>query len=158
MKSVRIRWIPAALLLLPVLEVVAIVVVANQIGWATTIAILAAVSIAGILLVRHVGRQAWAELAANRSVGTEPSRPVADRALTFVGGLMLIPPGFVTDIAALVLLLPFTRPLVRGWIQRWAVRQGAMHVTMPPDPTRSRHGSTTPHGPDVVRGEVIEDT
>lgn len=158
MKSVRIRWIPAALLLLPVIEIVVIVLIANQIGWAVTIAILAAISIAGILLVRQVGRQAWAELAKNRSVGTEPTRPVADRALTFVGGLMLIPPGFVSDVAALVLLLPFTRPLVRGWLQRWAVRQGAMYVTVPPGPMQSRHGTTTPHGPDVVHGEVIEDS
>lgn len=157
MKSVRIRWIPAAVLLVPVIEVVVIVVIANLVGWGVTVGVLAAISIIGVLLVRHVGRQAWAELAANRSVGTEPSRSVADRALTFVGGLMLIPPGFVTDVAALVLLLPFTRPIVRGWIQRWAVRQGAMYVTMPTDPTRSRHGSTTPHGPDVVHGEVIED-
>ncbi|HLR85067.1 MAG TPA: FxsA family protein [Nocardioidaceae bacterium] len=158
MKSVRIRWIPAALLLLPVVEVVVIVVVASQIGWGVTIALLAGISIAGAVLVRHVGRRAWAELAKSRSVGTEPTRPVADRALTFVGGLMLIPPGFVTDVAALVLLLPFTRPLVRGWLQRWAVRQGAMFVTVPPDPMGSRHGTTTPHGPDVVHGEVIEDT
>lgn len=158
MKSVRIRWVPAALLLMPVIEVVVIVVVASQIGWTATIVALAAISIAGVLLVRYIGRRAWAELAANKSVGTEPSRSVADRALLFVGGLMLIPPGFVTDIAALVLLLPFTRPLVRGWIQRWAVRQGAMYVTVPTDATQSRHGSTTPHGPDVVRGEVIEDS
>ena len=157
MKSVRIRWVPAALLLLPVLEIVVIVVVASLIGWGVTLAVLAAVSLAGILLVRYVGRQAWSELAQNRSVGTEPSRPVADRALMFLGGLLLVPPGFVTDVVALILLLPFTRPVVRRWLQRWAVRQGAMTVTMPTGPIRNRHGTTTPHGPDVVHGEVIED-
>lgn len=159
MKSVRIRWVPAVLLLLPVLEIIMIVVVAGWIGWALTVAALAALSLLGIVLVRRTGRQAWAELAHDRTVGSEPTHDVADRALLFVGGLVLIPPGFVKDVVALVLLLPFTRPLVRTRIQSWAVRRGSMHVAMAYGgrPGGSRHGTTTPHGPDVVHGEVIEE-
>lgn len=159
MKSVRIRWVPAVLLLTPIIEIVVIIVVANLIGWTATIVALAALSILGVVLVRRAGRQAWAELVRDRSVGAEPSRGVADRALTFLGGLMLIPPGFVKDVVALVLLLPFTRPLVRNWIQAWAVRQGTMYFASNVDPTMptNRHGTTTPHGPDVVHGEVIDD-
>ncbi|MGH3358151.1 MAG: FxsA family protein [Nocardioidaceae bacterium] len=159
MKSVRIRWVPAVFLLLPVLEIVMIVIVAGWIGWAPTIAALAVLSILGIVLVRRTGRQAWAELAHDHSVGSQPTHDAADRALLFVGGLVLIPPGFVKDVVALVLLLPFTRPLVRSRIQAWAVRRGSMHVAMTygARPGGSRHGPTTPHGPDVVHGEVIED-
>ena len=160
MKSVRIRWVPAVLLLTPIVEIVVIVVVANWIGWVATIAALLALSVVGAILVRRAGRQAWAELARDRSVGTEPSRGVADRALTFLGGLILIPPGFVTDLFALVLLLPFTRPFVRRWIQAWSVRQGALYFTSTAGPAMSRtsrHGTTTPHGPDVVHGEVVDD-
>lgn len=159
MKNVRIRWVPAVLLLTPIVEIIVIILVAGWIGWAATIAVLAALSIVGILLVRHAGRQAWAELMRDRSVGTEPPRGVVDRALTFVGGLMLVPLGFVTDLVALVLLLPFTRPLVRNRLQGWAVRRGAMYVATSPEAAAyaSRHGSTSPHGPDVVRGEVVGD-
>ncbi|UYM05077.1 FxsA family protein [Solicola gregarius] len=159
MKNVRIRWVPAVLLLTPVVEIVVIVLVANWIGWAATIAALAALSVVGVILMRRSGRQAWAELSRDRSVGTEPPSGVVDRALTFLGGLILVPPGFVKDLVALVLLLPFTRPLVRNRIQSWAVRKGTMYVSAPGDPTMSasRHGPTTPHGPDVVRGEVIDD-
>lgn len=159
MKSVRIRWVPALLLLLPVLEIVVIVAVGRWIGWAPTVAALAALSLLGVVLVRRTGRQAWSELARDRSVGTEPTHDVADRALLFLGGLALIPPGFVKDVVALVLLLPFTRPLVRNRVQSWAVRRGSMHVAEAYGgrPGGSRHGPTTPHGPDVVHGEVIEE-
>lgn len=159
MKSVRIRWVPAAVLLLPLLEIVVIVLAGRFVGWLPTIAALAVLSTLGVVLVRRTGRQAWSELARDRSVGAEPTHDVADRALVFLGGLMLIPPGFVTDLAALVLLLPFTRPLVRNRVRAWAVRRGSMHLSTAytGGPGGSRHGSTTPHGPDVVHGEVIED-
>lgn len=159
MKSVRIRWVPAALLLLPLLEIVVIVLVGRLVGWAPTAIALAALSILGIVLVRRTGRQAWAELARDRSVGAEPAHDVADRALVFAGGMLLIPPGFVTDVVALVLLLPFTRPLVRNRVRAWAVRRGSMQFSaMYGDRTGgSRHGPTTPHRPDVVHGEVIDE-
>lgn len=160
MKSVRVRWVPATLLLLPLLEIVVIVLVGRLVGWAATIAALAVLSTVGVLLVRRTGRQAWAELARDRSVGAEPTHDVADRALLFLGGLALVPPGFVTDAVALILLLPFTRPLVRRRIQAWAVRRGSMQMAAAYGAARSpgsRHGTTTPHGPDVVHGDVIEE-
>lgn len=159
MKSIRVRWVPAALLLLPVLEIVVIVAVGQSLGWLVTLAALVVLSTIGFILVRHTGQQAWSQLAQSHSVGTEPTHDVADRAMLFAGGLILILPGFVSDLAALVLLLPFTRPLVRRRVQAWAVRKGAMTVAYgaAPGPTPSRHGSTTPHGPDVVHGEVIDE-
>ena len=42
-----------------------------------------------------------------------PTGELADAALVLVGGVLLMLPGFVTDLFGLLFLLPFTRPLAR---------------------------------------------
>ena len=90
-----------------------------------------------------------------------PARELADGALILVGGTLLLTPGFVTDIAGLVCVLPFTRPLVRGAravpdqeVPRFAGRAtAAMFDPAGPGATRTRQRP----GPDgVVQGEVID--
>jgi UPF0716 protein FxsA len=48
-----------------------------------------------------------------------PTRELTDAALVLVGGVLLMLPGFATDLIGLFCLLPFTRPLARrllGWL------------------------------------------
>ena len=50
--------------------------------------------------------------------GRSPGREVLDGALILIGGLLLIVPGFLSDLLAAVALLPPTRSLVRGQLAR----------------------------------------
>ena len=52
--------------------------------------------------------------------------------LVFLGGALLIVPGFVTDVFGLVLLIPFTRNLIARFALariRAAIERGTVRVT-----------------------------
>ena len=101
------------LIVLPILEVWLLVQVGQEIGALPTILILIAEAVLGGLLLRHEGRRAWAALNDAFARGTMPTGELADAALVMVGGVLLMVPGFITDVFGLFFLLPFTRPLAR---------------------------------------------
>ena len=47
-----------------------------------------------------------------------PAEEMVDSVLIFVGGILFVIPGVITDIAALVLLIPFSRTIFKRWLRR----------------------------------------
>ena len=92
---------------------------------------------------------------------------LADAALILVGGVLLMLPGFVTDVIGFLFLLPWTRPAARTLIAFFVARRinrmgiPAARARMDRDnlikgetvdpPTESRPG-----GPTVIAGEIEE--
>ncbi|MFI6518986.1 FxsA family protein [Spirillospora sp. NPDC050679] len=155
-----------AFLLMPVLEIYVIIQVGQVIGGWPTVALLLAESLLGGWIVRREGRRAWRSLQATFGRGEMPDRELADAALVLVGGVLLLTPGFVTDLFGFLFVLPFTRPLVRRVLLAYAGRRvkaaagpamGPMLFPPGADPFgRAPDRTGTPHGP-VVRGEVLHD-
>jgi UPF0716 protein FxsA len=140
-----------ALLLVPIVEIYVIVKVGQTIGAGPTILLLILDGVLGAWLIRHEGRRAWQALMQTLAAGRMPTKELADGALVLIGGTLLIAPGFLTDVLGYLLVLPFTRPLVRGSVVRWAARR--VKVVVPPGTPRSRPGGRGR----VVSGEVIDD-
>jgi UPF0716 protein FxsA len=140
----------AAFILVPILEIYVIIQVGQVIGPWWTILLLIADSIFGSWLVKHEGRRAWEALTTTIQSGRMPAKELADGALILVGGTLMISPGFVSDVAGMLLILPFTRPVARRILTRVVARR---LVYVPYDDRRPGSG---PDGP-VVRGEVIDD-
>jgi UPF0716 protein FxsA len=109
------------LLLWPIVELIAVIEVAGLVGVPLTILLLILGSVAGWFLLRHQGRAAWRRFNDAARSGKTPTREVVDGALVVTGGLLLLIPGFVTDVFGLLLLFPPTR-----WVARWAVLTFAM--------------------------------
>lgn len=101
--------LPLLLLALPLLEIAGFVVVGRQIGALATVGLVLASSIAGSLLLRHQGFGVMRRVQAELDAGHDPSRQLAHGAMIVLAALLLIIPGFITDIAALLLLLPPVR-------------------------------------------------
>ncbi len=117
----------AAFVVVPLIELYAIIQVGQGIGVLPTVLILLAISLAGAWLVRREGARAWQALKNALRSGRLPSREVTDAALVLVGGTLLLTPGFLTDALGLFLVVPLTRPLARralGWMiaRRMATR------------------------------------
>jgi UPF0716 protein FxsA len=83
----------------------------------------------------------------------------ADSALLVVAGLLLLFPGFISDVLGLLLLLPPVRALLKVWIgQRVDRGLAAMNLTVLRwDDHTGRLQRTDYLGGDVVSGEVIPD-
>ena len=104
-------------------------------------------SFAGLFVVRRAGArsvQALSQAAAERRL---PGGELADHALLLVGGILMIPPGFVLDLLGLVFVLPFTRPLARRLAGVLLRARFVVRVTQ----------SWPRSGPTVIPGEVVRD-
>jgi UPF0716 protein FxsA len=158
----------------PIVEVWLIVSVGRSIGALPTIAILFAEAVLGAWLMRREGAKAWRALNSAYNSGRMPTGELADAALVLVGGVLLILPGFFTDVLGLICLLPFTRPLARALlalaIAKQAARAGVdldllraradggtiiQGETVPDEPGPAKpKGQQSPDDPTVIKGEI----
>ncbi len=103
----------------PILELYVIIKVGGLIGVLPTLALLLAISLLGATLLRHQGRGAWRRFNEAIAARRLPGREVADGLLITIGGALLLTPGFITDAAGLLLLLPPTRAAVRRLLRAY---------------------------------------
>lgn len=100
-------------IVVPIAELYVIIQVGQAIGIVPTLLLLLADAVLGSLLLRHQGRGAWRRFNEALAARRFPGKEVADGAMIIVGGTLLLTPGFLTDVAGLVLLIPPTRALLR---------------------------------------------
>ena len=112
------RFLAPLAVLVAIVEIYVIIRVGQLIGVMPTIGLLILGSAVGSLVVKRGGRRAWRALGDARAGGSLAggslqTRELADAAIILVGGVLLILPGFVTDVVGLFLVLPFTLPVSR---------------------------------------------
>ena len=105
-------------LIVPVIELALIIEVGQVIGAWNTIAALLIVSFAGAWLVKREGMGVARRFREQMALGAVPGRELADGLLILFAGALLLTPGFVTDLLALLLLLPPVRAVIRVAIMR----------------------------------------
>jgi UPF0716 protein FxsA len=111
------------LLLVPAVEAFVFIEVALAIGWLLASVLLIGTSLLGFPLLRIQGRRALRRVSAAVSQRRTPGGAALDGALGFLGCILLVVPGFVTDALGVLLLLSPTRALVRRWISRQYARR-----------------------------------
>lgn len=107
-----------AFVLVPIIELAVILEVGRSLGVWPTVIILLADSLLGAVLVRREGRRAWSAFRRALEQGRWPGDEVTQGALVLIGGALLLTPGFVTDAAGLLAVLPPTRALASRLIRR----------------------------------------
>ena len=120
-------------IVVPIAELAVLIQVGQEIGVWWTIAILIADAIIGSILMRAQGRAAWRRFNEALAVGRVPTREVLDGALVMFGGLLMLTPGFITDILGFVLLIPPTRAAVRAVLVRRLAQRMTVAMTARPD-------------------------
>ena len=150
-----LRWLLLALIVGVALEIAALVSVAKLIGIGWTIGLLVVESLIGAWLVKREGRAAWRAFRTALATGEMPPGQLADAAIVLIGGLLLLAPGFLTDLVGFFLVLPFTRGISRTWLQTMVSRRflGGMPIPTVRVPGTPGRG---PEDPNVVQGEVVD--
>lgn len=105
----RFPVIPLFILALPFLEIAGFVIVGREIGVLYTLALVIASGILGAILLRIQGFGVMAHIRRELDAGGDPGREVAHGAMIMLAGVLLLIPGFVTDIIGLLLFLPPVR-------------------------------------------------
>ncbi|MDX3229094.1 FxsA family membrane protein [Streptomyces sp. ME19-01-6] len=144
-----------------VLEIWLLTVVAEAAGGFTVFLLLLAGVVVGAAVIKRAGRRAWQNLSRSMQPGAAPQEPAAGRgsSFTMLGGLLLMMPGLISDVAALVCLFPPTRALLRGRAEAM-LRRRVGHVPGPMGggfgPGYGQDQVRRPDGK-VIQGEVIRD-
>jgi UPF0716 protein FxsA len=125
--------LPVVLLFIavPIAELAVLIQVGQEIGVGWTVAILIADAILGSILMRAQGRAAWRRFNEAMHAGRVPAREVLDGGLVMFGGLLLLTPGFITDVLGLLLLVPPTRAVVRKALARRLQQRMVVSMTGP---------------------------
>lgn len=149
-------------LVVPLVELFVLIQVGEVIGAWPTIGLLVLSAVVGGWLVRREGRRAWQALTTALQSGRMPARELADAGLVLVGGVLMVAPGFVTDVVGILLVLPVTRPLARAALTGMVTRRllAAGGASYAPGRGGTTNGPRPPRGTrpdgDVVRGEVVD--
>jgi UPF0716 protein FxsA len=139
-------------------EIAAVVAVASWLGIGWTLLLLLGLSLLGALLLRREGTRAWRSFRAGVAEGRPPGREALDGVLVLLGAVLIVLPGFVTDVLALLCLLPFSRRLLGRVLVGWALTRGRATV-LRVSSTRGRgpidnDGPVPPGAGRVIEGEI----
>ncbi len=105
--------------LVPVLELYVLLEAGRQIGVGTTIALIFLTGIAGAALARSQGFQLLNRIQAELNQGHLPADDLFNGAMILAGGLLLLTPGFCTDLLGFCFLTPLTRTVIKRWLKKW---------------------------------------
>ncbi|GAB3839538.1 FxsA family protein [Dactylosporangium cerinum] len=162
----------AGALFLVIVEITVFVLVAHAIGWWWAVLAGLATTILGGVLAKREGVRAWQRLRAAVSEGRPPGGEAGTGVAGLAGALLLLAPGFVTDAAGLLLLIPPVRAFAGRQVRRAtearisAAAAGDLFGPRVVKATRAEPRTdpradpgAVPHQPgsgEVLQGEVIE--
>jgi len=109
-------------LLIPVIEIYLLIKVGGLIGALPVVLLVVAAVLLGVMLLRHQGLATLARAKASLARGELPAVAMLEGVVAIIGALLLIIPGFLTDVIALFCLVPPLRHL----LVRWIVRRGVI--------------------------------
>jgi len=101
-----------AIILVPVIEIYLFIKIGSQIGALTTITLIFVTAILGIIYARYEGlntlKSAFVQLIKNEI----PAYEIISGAVITFAAILLIIPGFATDLIGFLLIFPFSRILI----------------------------------------------
>ena len=102
-------------LLVPLIEIFVMIKVGGIIGALPTVLLVVLTAVAGAALARFQGLATLQRLQATLARGEAPAIEMFEGVLLLVGALLLLTPGFITDLLGFVCLVPVTRKALAFW-------------------------------------------
>jgi UPF0716 protein FxsA len=97
------------IILIPAIEIFLFIKIGSQIGAITTILLIFTTAIVGVYYAKYEGLNTLKSGFAQVSKNKAPTREMISGAAIAIAALLLIIPGFATDIFGFLILFPFTR-------------------------------------------------
>lgn len=104
-------------LAVPLIEIACFILIGNAIGLWPTLAGVLVMAVAGSLLLRYQGMSVINEIRTTVGRGELPARSLADAMMIGLAGILLLTPGYFTDLIGLVLLIPPVRSAIYAYLR-----------------------------------------
>jgi len=106
-------------IIVPVVELYILIEVGKKIGSLTTIGIIILTGILGAYLVKSQGFMILKKIQNDLNEGILPGNSLIQGAIILAGGILLLTPGFITDIIGFIFLIPASRRVVKKYLLKW---------------------------------------
>jgi UPF0716 protein FxsA len=124
------RVILGLFIVIAAIEIGLFILIGKNIGFSLTFLLVIFTSVIGAWMAKRQGMQAI-RLARiqiqNRDI---PSDAILDGICVFIGGVLLISPGFFTDFIGFLFLIPYTRSWFKAWLKWWFANLIRKRTTM----------------------------
>jgi UPF0716 protein FxsA len=112
------RLIFAAFIIVPIIEIAIFVWIGGLVGIWWTLGGVLLTAIAGSVLLRWQGARIWSRINAALRQGAFPAREIVDGVMIAIAGVLLLTPGYFTDLLGLLLFVPALRLSVFRFLRR----------------------------------------
>ncbi len=100
------------IILIPVVEIYVLIKIGSQIGAITTILLIFTTAVVGVYYARYEGLNTFKSGFFQLSKNQAPTFEVLSGAAIAFGALLLIVPGFITDVVGFLIIFPVTRKFI----------------------------------------------
>jgi UPF0716 protein FxsA len=107
-----------AFTIIPFIEIYLLIKIGSYLGAFNTVAIVILTAFLGALLARYQGFQTMLRVRESLERGEMPAEELLDALLILLAGIVLLTPGFLTDLAGLMILIPKTRLVFKRWLRK----------------------------------------
>ena len=107
-----------AFTIIPIIEIYLLIEIGSIFGALTAISLVILTGFLGAFMARMQGLQTLFRIQESLREGKMPSGELLDALLIVIAGVVLLTPGFLTDSAGFLLLIPTTRNSIISWLQR----------------------------------------
>lgn len=144
-------WVFFALfIIVPLLEILAFIEVGSLIGALPTLGLTVMTAVVGAVIVRQQGLRIVGEARRRLADNQLPLTSAMHGGFLVLAGILLLTPGFVTDVVGFLLLVTPFRLFVAK--RAWSWLKGRAEVRMETDHARRQ----PPRQPTVIEGEAVE--
>ncbi len=116
-----------AFIAIPLIEIAVFIEIGGFIGLWWTLAIVVGTALGGTYMLRRQGLSTLRRAQLQMAEGRMPLREVFDGLCLLVAGALLLTPGFVTDLAGALLLIPWVRLFLGRLVAQHIVADGRFH-------------------------------
>lgn len=92
-------------------EITAFIFLGSQIGVLPTLLLIIGTSLLGGIVMKKMGAKSFVQIKQSLARGEAPGATMVEGVLVIAGAVLLLFPGFISDILAILLIVPVTRKL-----------------------------------------------
>lgn len=111
------RVLFAVFMVVPLIEIAFFVIIGNAIGLWPTLAGVLVTALIGSVVLRYQGLALFNEIRATMARGALPARALADAMMVAIAGVLMLTPGYFTDLMGITLLIPPVRTAIYAFLR-----------------------------------------
>ena len=115
----------------PVVELYPLIQLGGVLGAGATVGIVLTTGLLGATLAKREGGRVFREWQASLERGELPKEGLVSSLLVLVGGVFLVTPGVLTDLFGIAMLIPPSRRVVAGMLQRYVEKRYQLQPMTP---------------------------